>query len=80
MFLRPVILLAASVLVFGVVSRTFHEAARDRGQAIAAMRAATNAALTRAVLTQGTALAGRTCPKACPEEASSTNQDGGRVR
>ena len=72
-FLRPAILLAASVLVFGVCSRTFHEASEQRAQAVAAMRAATNAALTRAVSTQGTALAGRPCPKSCLDDTQSTN-------
>ena len=74
-FLRPAILLAASVLVFGVCSRTFREAGEQRAQAIAAMRANTNAALSRAVSTQGTALVSRVCPVSCSDGVSSTNSE-----
>ena len=74
-FLRPAILLAASALVFGVCVRTFQEASEQRAQAIEAMRAATNAAIAKAVSTQGTSLVSRVCPDSCSEDVQSTNRD-----
>ena len=78
-FLRPAILLAASVLVFGVGSRAFREAGEQRAQAIEAMRAATNTSIARAVSTQGTALVSRICPQSCSEGVQSTNGDCVRI-
>ena len=72
-FLRPAILLATSVLVFGVCSRAFREASEQRAQAIEVMRAATNPAMAGALSTQGTALVSRICPKSCSEDVQSTN-------
>ena len=77
--LRPAILLAASVLVFGVCLRTFQEASEQRTQAIEAMRANTNTAIARAVSTQGTALVSRVCPESCSEGVQSTNNDCVRI-
>jgi hypothetical protein len=74
-FLRPAILLATSVLVFGVCIRTFREAGEQRAQAIEAMRTVTNTAIARAVTIQGTALVSRICPKSCSEDLQSTNSD-----
>ena len=74
-FSRPAILLAASVLVFGVCIRTFREASEQRAQAIEAMRATTNTGIARAVTTHGTALVSHLCPNSCSEDLQSTNSD-----
>jgi uncharacterized protein (UPF0333 family) len=70
-FLRPVILLSASILVFSVFGRVFHEAGEQRARTVEAMRAATNTAFARAASTNGKALAASSHPKICSESQSS---------
>ena len=70
-FLRPAILLCASILVFCVFGRTFREAGEQRVRTVEAMRAATNAAFATTASANGKALAGSPCPKSCPAGQSS---------
>ena len=76
-FLRLAILLGASVLVFGVGSRTFREASQLRVRTIEAMRAATNAAMATAVAQS--VVVGRLCPEPCWEDGPITNIDRPRI-